>query len=62
MFQQARHFVEQAQEVFSSGGSETEKQRAMEIAKNTLSSAYANTTFAEQSQLREFQQTLDSLK
>jgi hypothetical protein len=31
-------------------------------AKNALSSAYANSTFAEQSQLQEMQNELDQLK
>ena len=62
LFQQARHFVEQAQYLFSSDGSEQEKEKALEIAKNALSSAYANSTFAEQSQLREFQEAIDRLR
>lgn len=62
LFQEARHFVEYAEEVFLTGGSDQEKEKAMEVAKNALSSAYANTTFAEQEQLRDFQKILDQLQ
>lgn len=51
LFQEARHFVEQA---LNNTSPET-----VEIAKNALSSAYANSTFAQQSQLRELQEQLD---
>lgn len=51
LFQEARHFVKQA---LNNTSPET-----VEIAKNALSSAYANSTFAQQSQLRELQEQLD---
>ncbi|RWR14533.1 DUF3813 domain-containing protein [Siminovitchia fortis] len=51
LFQEARHFVEQALNNTSP--------KTVEIAKNALSSAYANSTFAQQSQLRELQEQLD---
>ncbi|MBS4218024.1 DUF3813 domain-containing protein [Bacillus sp. FJAT-49711] len=62
LFQEARDFVEHAEELFLTGGSTEEKEKALQVAKNALSSAYANTTFAEQEQLREYQAVLDRLK
>lgn len=62
LFQDARHFVEEAQRISSGGGDGSHKENAIEIAKNALSSAYANSTFAEQEQLREFQNQLDQLQ
>ncbi|MFD1706939.1 DUF3813 domain-containing protein [Siminovitchia sediminis] len=53
LFQEARHFVEQAMENPSA--------EAVDIAKNSLSSAYANSTLAQQRQLRRLQKQLDSL-
>lgn len=57
LFQEARTFVELAKSADSS-----EKQTAISRAKNALSSAYANTTVAEQAQLAEMQAELDQLK
>lgn len=53
LFQEARHFVEQALNNSSP--------EAIDIAKNALSSAYANSTFAEQRQLRQLQEQLDRI-
>ncbi|HLU23677.1 DUF3813 domain-containing protein [Lederbergia graminis] len=61
LFQEARHFVEIAEEAFASG-SKKDKSKAISVAKNALSSAYANSTVAEQKQLREFQDALDKLQ
>ncbi|MGE8205197.1 DUF3813 domain-containing protein [Heyndrickxia sp. NPDC080065] len=60
LFQQARQFVERAKEASSSNCEEREE--AIMKAKNALSSAYANSTFAEQQQLQEFQNELEQLK
>jgi hypothetical protein len=57
LFQEARTFVEIAKTAESS-----EKQTAILRAKNALSSAYANSTFAEKAQLREMQNDLDQLQ
>jgi len=62
LFQEAREFVEHAEELFLTGDSTEEKENALQVAKNALSSAYANSTFAEQEQLREYQKVLDRLK
>lgn len=62
LFQEAREFVEHAEELFFTGDSTEEKENALQVAKNALSSAYANSTFAEQEQLREYQKVLDRLK
>lgn len=61
LFQEARHFVELAQAKASEKSDPHEMEKALEIAKNAVSSSYANSTFAQQQQLREFQHTLDSL-
>lgn len=55
LFQQARHHVEQ----FLHANDPAEKQEKLGVAKNAVSSAYANTTPAEQACLREFQQQLE---
>ncbi|MDQ0232278.1 DUF3813 domain-containing protein [Metabacillus malikii] len=60
LFQQAREMVAYAQSV-SNGEIQGNKQEAISKAKNALSSAYANSTNAERSQLNEFQQTIESL-
>jgi polyhydroxyalkanoate synthesis regulator phasin len=57
LFQEARRFVELAKSAPAN-----ERQSAMEKAKNALSSAYANSTIAEQSQLHEMQDELDKLQ
>ncbi|KMY49068.1 DUF3813 domain-containing protein [Peribacillus loiseleuriae] len=54
LFQQARKFVEEAV------SEDHDQEQTMEIAKNALSSAYANSTEAEQVQLRELQNKLES--
>ncbi|VEF48709.1 Uncharacterized protein yizC [Bacillus freudenreichii] len=54
LFQEARHFVEQA---LNNSSPET-----IDIAKNALSSAYANSTFAQQRQLRLLQEELDRIE
>jgi polyhydroxyalkanoate synthesis regulator phasin len=56
LFQEARRFVEMAK-----SASTNDRQSAMEKAKNALSSAYANSTIAEQSQLHKMQDELDQL-
>ncbi|MDQ0973022.1 polyhydroxyalkanoate synthesis regulator phasin [Bacillus niacini] len=57
LFQEARRFVEMAK---SAGPADRDS--VISKAKNALSSAYANSTFAEQSQLQEMQNELDQLK
>jgi hypothetical protein len=57
LFQEARYSVELAKSA-SSG----EKQAAILRAKNALSSAYANSTVAEQAQLSELQNELEQLE
>lgn len=54
LFQEARHFVNQALNHSSP--------EAIDIAKNALSSAYANSTFAQQRQLRLLQEELDRIE
>lgn len=54
LFQEARRFVEGAK-----SASPADRQAAVERARNALSSAYANSTTAEQSQLQEMQYELD---
>lgn len=56
LFQEARRFVEIAKTADAG-----ERDAAVVKAKNALSSAFANSTFAEQSQLQEMQQELDHL-
>lgn len=60
LFQQARKAVEEAEmEIQSSGNNLQEK---LSIAKNNLSSAYANSTIAEKRQLQELQQRIEQLE
>lgn len=54
LFQEARRFVEMAKTADTA-----DRDAAVAKAKNALSSAYANSTFAEQRQLQEMQQELD---
>ncbi|WP_018662438.1 DUF3813 domain-containing protein [Heyndrickxia acidiproducens] len=61
LFQQARQYVELAKETAATGTVE-EKNETIQKAKNALSSAYANTTTAEQAQLHELQNELDQLE
>lgn len=57
LFQEARAFVDLAKNCDSYN-----KPEAVAKAKNALSSAWANTTFAEQEQLREMQKELENLQ
>ena len=57
LFQEARRFVGMAKTA-----SPENRQEALEKAKNALSSAYANSTVAEQHQLRAMQNELDQLQ
>jgi polyhydroxyalkanoate synthesis regulator phasin len=57
LFQEAREFVQLAK-----NASSEEREVAQERAKNALSSAFANSTPAEQRQLSELQNELESLK
>lgn len=59
LFQEARQYVQLAKEASTTGSEDT--QQTIERAKNALSSAYANTTRAEQEQLRELQGELNQL-
>ncbi len=53
LFQQARAFVEKARV--------SKDTKSIAVAKNALTSAYANCTNAERVQLREMQEVLDTL-
>ncbi|MGJ7919551.1 DUF3813 domain-containing protein [Neobacillus sp. LXY-4] len=57
LFQEARKFVNLAKTA-----SGEEKQTALLRAKNALTSAYANSTVAEQEQLSQLQSELESMK
>ncbi|MFS0824214.1 DUF3813 domain-containing protein [Bacillus sp. 1P02SD] len=61
LFQKARETVEVAK-LASAGQSDTPLQDAISVAKNALSSAYANSTTAEKEQLRELQNELDQIQ
>ncbi|THE11229.1 DUF3813 domain-containing protein [Bacillus timonensis] len=61
LFQKARETVEVAK-LASTGQSDTSLQNAISVAKNALSSAYANSTTAEKEQLRELQNELDQIQ
>ncbi|MDQ0162411.1 DUF3813 domain-containing protein [Bacillus alveayuensis] len=61
LFQEARHLVQYAEKV-ASRLIEGDKEKAIAKAENALSSAYANSSLAEQKQLSELQQTLDRIK
>lgn len=56
LFQEARRFVEMAK-----SASPAERDSAVEKAKNALSSAFANSTFAEQRQLQQMQNELEQV-
>ncbi|MGY3717586.1 DUF3813 domain-containing protein [Sutcliffiella cohnii] len=56
LFQSAREAVYNVEQVASSG--QASVQNEINVAKNALSSAYANTTESEQRQLRELQERL----
>lgn len=57
LFQEARKFV-----YLAKTASGDEKQTALLRAKNALTSAYANSTVAEQEQLSQLQSELESMK
>ncbi|MGD6833810.1 DUF3813 domain-containing protein [Sutcliffiella halmapala] len=59
LFQSAREAVMNAEKANMQSSS---VQNEIDVAKNALSSAYANTTEAEQRQLRELQDRLQSLE
>ncbi|MFE7063449.1 DUF3813 domain-containing protein [Sutcliffiella sp. NPDC057660] len=59
LFQSAREAVMNAEKANMNSSS---VQNEIDVAKNALSSAYANTTEAEQRQLRELQDRLHSLE
>ena len=56
LFQEAREFVEN---VLNSGRDE-DYDKTVDVAKNALSSAFANSTDAEKVQLRELQEKLEN--
>lgn len=57
LFQEARRFVEMAK-----SANPNELESTVEKARNALSSAYANSTVAEQAQLQQMQQELDQIQ
>jgi hypothetical protein len=57
LFQEARRFVEMAK-----NANPADQEVALAKAKNALSSAYANSTIAEQGQLQKMQNELDSIQ
>ncbi|MDE3838189.1 DUF3813 domain-containing protein [Bacillus methanolicus] len=57
LFQEAKKFVNLAKNAETSN-----KQEALARAKNAISSAYANSTIAEQRQLQELQNELENIK
>ncbi|MDM5297483.1 DUF3813 domain-containing protein [Bacillus pumilus] len=59
LFDQAKSFTGEA--LTSSFSSGLERQKAVERAKNAVSSAFANSTDAERNQLHTFQDLLDDL-
>ncbi|MFT4417133.1 DUF3813 domain-containing protein [Fredinandcohnia humi] len=61
LFQKARETVALAKQA-STGQSNTSFEDAISVAKNTLSSAYANSTTAEKEQLHELQNELDQIQ
>jgi Protein of unknown function (DUF3813) len=60
LFQEARKAVMQAKQA-ANGQTDIDLDRAIAIAKNALSSAYAHSSLAEKAQLRQFQEELDQL-
>ncbi|ATH95034.1 hypothetical protein ACH95_14545 [Bacillus glycinifermentans] len=60
LFQMAKHAVHEA-ETTAYGAEAGERTKAVERAKNAISSAYANSTDAERSQLHDLQDRLDRL-
>jgi hypothetical protein len=61
LFQEARKAVMIAKQA-ANGQANVDLQHAINVAKNALSSAYAHSSLAEKTQLRQFQQELDELK
>jgi hypothetical protein len=61
LFQKARETVALAKQA-STGTDTVDSSHALAIAKNALSSAYANSTIAEKEQLRMMQEELDQLQ
>lgn len=61
LFQKARETVAIAKQAVN-GQSSSSPEDAISVAKNALSSAYANSTTAEKVQLRELQNELDQLQ
>ena len=57
LFQEARRFVEMAK-----SANPADLDSSVAKAKNALSSAYANSTVAEQAQLQQMQQELDQIR
>jgi hypothetical protein len=60
LFQKAREAVQIAKQAVNEQHSESEK--AINVAKNALSSAFANSTMAEKKQLHQLQDELDQLQ
>ncbi|WP_285767601.1 DUF3813 domain-containing protein [Peribacillus sp. SI8-4] len=58
LFQKAKEFVEEA--LHSEHEHDGDQRNTEDIAKNALSSAFANSTEAEKEQLREFQEDLEN--
>ena len=56
LFQEAREFVENV----LNSGSDEDYDKTVNVAKNALSSAFANSTDAEKVQLRELQEKLEN--
>ncbi|MFD1735283.1 DUF3813 domain-containing protein [Bacillus salitolerans] len=61
LFQKAREAVSLAKQA-TTGASTLDAGNAVQVAKNALSSAYANSTDAEKEQLRMLQQELDQIQ
>jgi hypothetical protein len=60
LFQKARETVQLAKQAVNDQQPESEK--AIAVAKNALSSAFANSTMAEKNQLHQLQNELDQLQ
>jgi hypothetical protein len=60
LFQKAREAVQIAKQAVNEQHSESEK--AINVAKNALSSAFANSTMTEKRQLHQLQDELDQLQ
>ncbi|WP_456275893.1 DUF3813 domain-containing protein [Bacillus sp. AK128] len=62
LFQKARESVAIAKQASNGSNNSVDVNQAIDVAKNALSSAYANSTVAEQEQLRELQNELDQIQ